>query len=864
MNKIFRLFIFATLFSTALSAGAQSAVPAADLLGEVLKPEEEAVPVDSLMEYASRSYKHLKWAKFEGEPDDSIYPAAYRCYEQTLEALGAVEPHGLQWAQCREILRDIDNDMFRGAFYYSKAGRTDEMKRFAQVYIDIQELDVFRGEEWRRDPDIFPTIAYIAASGAYNDGDWKRAIGYFKVYFSTGDTRQRENVYMFMGHACLNAGEYALAVQAMLEASKLYPANEKIRLVGIQACVDGGHAEHLQEFLTQALALKPTDEQLLNLQGQLYEDENEYEKALAVYNTLDEIKPDNLNVVKHIGLNYYNMAVNYYNLAINEKDDKTSRRYRRQAKNYFDAAADKLRQVLASDPMAVKYIRALGVCYLCLEDKLAFDKVNEQLTALGEDPLSNVFMPPLVSYSDAGKNFGRVAGAGRAQTEAPTWREYATPVIGNALVEWSRKKEFEPMDEYTKRVNHKTIRAEYDRLKKECAKEYLDKYAGSLRLSDLVLKPYDATNQTFLIESSHGPIYLPVPLADGEAEAFKASWEGVRLRNPEYYVGDGGVRIASLRFITPAGKTYTYDNSKAAAYSQNDIDIDFAAILGGDGGSHPGHGGSTPSDGGTVITLKSDVDENIPETRKTAANTMALIIANENYQNVAKVPSALHDGDVFAEYCEKTLGLPRQNIILSRNATMAGILLAVTNLRNKVSALGPQAEVIVYYAGHGMPDEVTKDAFIIPVDGDARVSETCFALSRLYKELGELDAQSVAVFIDACFSGSMRDGAMLTEARSVVVKPKESAPKGNMFVLSAASGDETALPYTEKNHGMFTYYLLKKLQDSKGGATLKEISDYVIKSVKHQSNFINNKPQTPTVRVSGRMSEMWGSKKLRP
>ncbi|MEZ3521227.1 MAG: hypothetical protein K1V78_07005 [Muribaculaceae bacterium] len=84
------------------------------------------------------------------------------------------------------------------------------------------------------------------------------------------------------------------------------------------------------------------------------------------------------------------------------------------------------------------------------------------------------------------------------------------------------------------------------------------------------------------------------------------------------------------------------------------------------------------------------------------------------------------------------------------------------------------------------------------------------------------------------------------------------------FSFSAASGEETALPYVEKNHGMFTYYLLKKLQESKGGATLRELSDYVIKNVKHQSNFVNNKPQTPTVRVSGRMESMWNSKKLRP
>ena len=104
---------------------------------------------------------------------------------------------------------------------------------------------------------------------------------------------------------------------------------------------------------------------------------------------------------------------------------------------------------------------------------------------------------------------------------------------------------------------------------------------------------------------------------------------------------------------------------------------------------------------------------------------------------------------------------------------------------------------------------------------------------------------------------------MLNKARAVVIQPKAAAPKGNMFILSAASGQETALPYKEKNHGMFTYYLLKKLQESKGNATLKELSDYVISNVSRQSSLINKKGQTPTVQLSGKMQDEYKSKKLR-
>ena len=83
-----------------------------------------------------------------------------------------------------------------------------------------------------------------------------------------------------------------------------------------------------------------------------------------------------------------------------------------------------------------------------------------------------------------------------------------------------------------------------------------------------------------------------------------------------------------------------------------------------------------------------------------------------------------------------------------------------------------------------------------------------------------------------------------------------------MFILSATSGQETALPYTEKNHGLFTYYLLKKLQQTAGNVTLKELAEDVKTNVSRQSNLINQKPQTPQISLSGEMRQNYSGKKL--
>ena len=56
---------------------------------------------------------------------------------------------------------------------------------------------------------------------------------------------------------------------------------------------------------------------------------------------------------------------------------------------------------------------------------------------------------------------------------------------------------------------------------------------------------------------------------------------------------------------------------------------------------------------------------------------------------------------------------------------------------------------------------------------------------------------------------------------------------------------------------MFTFYLLKKLQETKGEVTLQELGDYIIKNVKQQSILLNGKSQTPCVMASPEVGAAW-------
>lgn len=242
----------------------------------------------------------------------------------------------------------------------------------------------------------------------------------------------------------------------------------------------------------------------------------------------------------------------------------------------------------------------------------------------------------------------------------------------------------------------------------------------------------------------------------------------------------------------------------------------------------------------------SDVDQNIPQARTVNDKTFCVIFANEKYQLEQSVPFAAHDGEVFKEYCVKTLGIPEKNVHFRANATKNNMEFEVDWLKSVLATHKGEAKGIIYYSGHGMPSESTLNSYLLPVDGYASRPESGYSLDKMYADLGNTDAASVTYFIDACFSGANRSGEMMEQNRGVAIKSKGGQLKGNSVVFSAAQGDETAYVYQDKSHGMFTYFLLKKLQETKGNVSYGELSDFITEKVSRMSLVENSKSQTPT------------------
>jgi len=259
-----------------------------------------------------------------------------------------------------------------------------------------------------------------------------------------------------------------------------------------------------------------------------------------------------------------------------------------------------------------------------------------------------------------------------------------------------------------------------------------------------------------------------------------------------------------------------------------------------------------------------DVDNNIPITSAVKVNTYALIIGNEDYSSFqtglsteANVDFALNDARVFKEYCTKSLGIPEKQVKLLTNATAGQMSQGIAWLNNLAKVDNGKAELIFYYSGHGLPDEQTKEPYLIPVDISGNSISLAIKLADVYSKLNEFPSKKVSVFLDACFSGGARNQGLIA-MKGVKVKPKESLIAGNMMVFASSTGDESSGVYREKQHGYMTYYLLKKLQETKGNITYKELADFVVESVKKETA-LEGKTQTPQLMISPSLENVWGS-----
>jgi hypothetical protein len=230
-------------------------------------------------------------------------------------------------------------------------------------------------------------------------------------------------------------------------------------------------------------------------------------------------------------------------------------------------------------------------------------------------------------------------------------------------------------------------------------------------------------------------------------------------------------------------------------------------------------------------------------------NAIAVVIGSEEYQDKTIVPApyASRDAEVMTEYFKKSLGIKKTRTYINDEATMMTLnTLFDSEIGSLASMITPgQTDLYVYYSGHGVPlpnKDGDMEVYLIPYDvPKSGISRYGYSLNKLYADLGALNAKSVTVILDACFSGGSRlsdvyESKSITNQKytlgdlDIMYEPWRNNPNFRLFTSSM--GNQTSQANDRTRSGRFTYYLAVGLQgdadkDNNGKITMAELYEFV-------------------------------------
>ena len=131
-----------------------------------------------------------------------------------------------------------------------------------------------------------------------------------------------------------------------------------------------------------------------------------------------------------------------------------------------------------------------------------------------------------------------------------------------------------------------------------------------------------------------------------------------------------------------------------------------------------------------------------------AAKRVALVIGNNDYENVPKLQKAVNDADAVAQELSK-LGF---DVVKAENVGRSAMSRALVELESKISA-GDTA--LFYFAGHGFAVDGTNYLLAGRCAGggpgeEGLVRDASFAATGLSDRLQEKGAGTVILILDAC------------------------------------------------------------------------------------------------------------------
>ncbi len=427
--------------------------------------------------------------------------------------------------------------------------------------------------------------------------------------------------------------------------------------------------------------------------------------------------------------------------------------------------------------------------------------------------------------------------------------------VNHEINEWQTQGKYENTNDYKKRVTSRTRNAKIEYL----LNKRINEIANEVINLNIQRTEYDPDNEVYKIFFIGLPqIYLQVPVKNGEALSFDKNINQFVFYSSIYTLTDEGFALLELTLRNPQNlKSYKYNYQNKLIFKRNKVELTFEPVRINTGEFRIN---VTEEEGFVSIVEEINVDRDLPKSRMSQPNAVAVVIGNRDYQKISSVAYAVNDARSVKKYLINVMGFREGNILYYENVSKADFEeifgLHEFHEARLYNMIKPNiSDVFIFYSGHGAPGLRNLKGYFVPVDCDPNYLEfRGYSQETFYNNLSKLPAKSVTVIIDACFSGEN----VHQDISSIL--PKVQAPIfmiPNGVLLSSSRAQETSFWYNDQEHGLFTYFFLRALKDKlksdsnkDGKISFKEIYDYLsspTEGIPYFARRLHGKAQNPTI-----------------
>lgn len=204
---------------------------------------------------------------------------------------------------------------------------------------------------------------------------------------------------------------------------------------------------------------------------------------------------------------------------------------------------------------------------------------------------------------------------------------------------------------------------------------------------------------------------------------------------------------------------------------------------------------------------------------------IALVIANDDYDNWDKLRTPKNDAQLVGSVLSERFGF---EVSYLYNASRRDTLKAIYELSSEVAF---NDHILVYYAGHGVRDDVTDTAYWIPSDAPRDLRFDWISADEILTSLKAIQSRHLLLVADSCYSGKLLRGAAPTERNPGSALVERLFSKKARVAITSGGDEPVADGSSDGAHSIFAKSFVSALESVKKPLPASTIFNQILEEV---------------------------------